>query len=90
MIVSEEKKLEARTFYLEALKLLQESGMDFMRGGMVMDTKDLDIFCLPADLSQDPEILCEKWLGYRTYGCAVAGEGFQKEIFHGYHFQFSQ
>jgi len=63
MIVTEEQKSEAQAFYREAIMLLEESGADFMLGGgfatfhytgMFRDTKDLDVFCLPADY---PKIL---------------------------------
>ncbi|MBD0289590.1 MAG: hypothetical protein ICV79_29845, partial [Flavisolibacter sp.] len=73
MGVTEEQKKEARTFYQEALKLLQESGIDFLLGGafalfhytgIYRDTKDLDIFCRPGDYQKLLKFFRDK--GFRT------------------------
>ncbi|MBD0279335.1 MAG: nucleotidyltransferase [Flavisolibacter sp.] len=73
MAVTEEQKKEARAFYQEALKLLQESGIDFLLGGafalfhytgIYRDTKDLDIFCRPGDYQKLLKFFIDK--GFRT------------------------
>lgn len=57
MIMTDEQKQEAYSFYHEALSILVESGEDFLLGGgfalfhytgLFRDTKDLDIFCTPT------------------------------------------
>ena len=63
MVVTEERKKEAHSFYREALLLLKESGAEFMLGGafatfhytgVYRDTKDLDVFCRSSEY---PKIL---------------------------------
>lgn len=66
-------KQELTTIYKDALKLLLDSGCDFMIGGgfavvhytgIFRDTKDLDIFCKAGDY---PKLLkCFAGRGYRT------------------------
>lgn len=59
----QEKKKEARSYYREAIEMLQECGVEFMLGGafalrhytgIARDTKDLDVFCHSSDY---PKIL---------------------------------
>lgn len=73
MMTIEEQKKEAKEFYGEALKLLKESGANFMLGGafamfqytgIYRDTKDLDIFCKPSDYPTILKYFASK--GYRT------------------------
>ncbi|MGN6165119.1 MAG: nucleotidyltransferase [Flavisolibacter sp.] len=73
MIVTEEQKREAHSFYKEALELLKESGNPFLLGGafamfhhtgIYRDTKDLDIFCKPSDYPSILKFFADK--GYRT------------------------
>jgi hypothetical protein len=73
MNVTEEQKLEARSFYQEALVLLNESGIDYMLGGgfatfhytgIHRDTKDLDVFCKSTGYPKILKLFAEK--GYRT------------------------
>jgi predicted nucleotidyltransferase len=63
MTGTEEKKIEAHSFYKDALTLLNESGTDFMLGGgfasyhytgIERDRKDLDVFCKSSEY---PKIL---------------------------------
>jgi hypothetical protein len=58
MAMTDEKKLEARVFYKEALEQLDASGAEYMLGGAFAlyhytgihrDTKDLDVFCRSSD-----------------------------------------
>jgi hypothetical protein len=68
-----EQRKQAHAFYQEALKILKESGSDFMLGGafalfkytgIYRDTKDLDIFCKSSEY---PKILkCFADKGFRT------------------------
>lgn len=73
MIVQEKQKKEAHSFYAEALKELNECGAPFMIGGAFAlahytgihrDTKDLDIFCRPADCTRIVKHFANK--GYQT------------------------
>lgn len=73
MIIQEQYTPEARKFYAEALTILQESKIDFMVGGafavfhyadIYRDTKDLDVYCRPADFPAILRVFAEK--GYRT------------------------
>jgi hypothetical protein len=91
----EAQNREAHAFYKEALRLLHESGAEFMLGGafalfhytgIYRDTKDLDVFC---KFSEYPKIL--KFFagkGYRTeqtdarwLGKVFKGEYFMDIIF---------
>ncbi|UII31017.1 nucleotidyltransferase [Fulvivirga ulvae] len=77
----QKSKQDPDEFYSEALKLAKESGIDFMLGGgfavshytgIHRDTKDLDIFCRPADSNNllrffstkgyDTELTDVRWL----------------------------
>ncbi len=73
MIVTEEQKREAHTFYKEALDLLHASGSNFMLGGafamfkytgLYRDTKDLDVFCKPSEYPKIMKHFQEQ--GYKT------------------------
>src|SRR5688500_12897946 len=73
MIFTEEQKIEAHSFYSEALQGLTESGAQFMLGGafalfhhtgIYRDTKDLDIFCRSIDYPKILKHFAEK--GYQT------------------------
>jgi hypothetical protein len=73
MIFTEEQKIEAHSFYSEALQGLTESGAQFMLGGafalfhhtgIYRDTKDLDIFCRSTDYPKILKHFAEK--GYKT------------------------
>jgi len=73
MNVTEEQKTEARSFYQEALALLNGNGIDFMLGGgfatfhytgIHRDTKDLDVFCKSSEYPKILKLFAEK--GYRT------------------------
>lgn len=73
MIVTEEQKREANSFYKEAIELLHETGADFMLGGafamfhytgIYRDTKDLDIFCKASEYPKILKFFAEK--GYKT------------------------
>jgi hypothetical protein len=73
MVETEEQKIEAHAFYQEALKLLDESGADYMLGGafaifhytgIYRDTKDLDIFCKAVDFPKIMKHFADN--GYRT------------------------
>ena len=90
MIETEEQKLEAMAFYQEAITLLQESGADFLLGGgfatfhytgMFRDTKDLDVFCLPADY---PKIL--KHFSAKGYETQLTDVRWLAKIFKGDYF----
>ena len=90
MIVTEEEKIEAFVFYRESLELLHETGVDFMLGGafatfhytgLYRDTKDLDIFCKPADY---PHIL--KFFGARGYKTELTDVRWLAKIFKGEYF----
>jgi hypothetical protein len=73
MIVTEDQKTEARSFYQEAISLLNESGADFMLGGgfatnhytgIYRDTKDLDVFCKSTEYPKILKLFADK--GYQT------------------------
>lgn len=73
MIFTEEQKIEAHSFYSEALEGLTESGAQFMLGGafalfhhtgIYRDTKDLDIFCRSTDYPKILKHFADK--GYKT------------------------
>jgi hypothetical protein len=73
MIFTEEQKIEAHSFYSDALRGLTESGAQFMLGGafalfhhtgIYRDTKDLDIFCRSTDYPKILKHFGEK--GYKT------------------------
>jgi|ERR1044072_534159 hypothetical protein len=73
MIITAQQHTEAHAFYREALLLLQESGARFMLGGafamfqytgIYRDTKDLDVFCAPAEYPKILKYFAAK--GYRT------------------------
>lgn len=90
MIVTEEQKLEARTFYREAITLLQECGVDFLLGGgfamfhytgMFRDTKDLDVFCRASDY---PKIL--KHFSQKGYETQLTDVRWLAKIFKGEYF----
>lgn len=68
-----ESKQDPNLFYTQALKIVKESGVDFMLGGgfavchytgMYRDTKDLDIFCKPSDYNEILKVFTKK--GYNT------------------------
>jgi len=74
MIPKEHQNNTSHVFYKEALLHLQESGVPFMLGGafamfhytgIYRDTKDLDIFCAPADYPAILKLFAAKE-GYRT------------------------
>lgn len=90
MITTEKQKKEAHAFYREALKLLQESGADFMLGGafalfhytdIYRDTKDLDIFCRSKDY---PKIL--KFFGDKGFKTELSDVRWLAKIFKGEYF----
>ena len=71
--VNGERTKEARAFYRESLRLLDETGAEYMLGGgfalyhytgIVRDTKDLDIFCRSSDYTKILKYFSEK--GYET------------------------
>lgn len=73
MTVKEAQKKEARSYYKDAIGLLQECGIQFMLGGafalrhytgIYRDTKDLDIFCRSTDYPKILTHFAEK--GYHT------------------------
>jgi hypothetical protein len=73
LIVTEEQKLEANTFYKEALEILNESGAQYMLGGafaifhytgIYRDTKDLDVFCKASAYPKLLKTFAQK--GYKT------------------------
>lgn len=70
---TEEETDTARSFYREAVELLNASGSDFMIGGgfamkhytgIYRDTKDLDIFCKPSEYPKIMKHFAEN--GYKT------------------------
>lgn len=70
---TEEQVIEAKTFYREALQMLNESGASYMLGGafaffhytgIFRDTKDLDVFCKASEYPKIMKFFSEK--GYRT------------------------
>lgn len=90
MIVTEEQRRESQAFYKEALQLLDECGVEFMLGGAFAmfqytgihrDTKDLDIFCRPADYPKILKFFAEK--GYETvlYDVRWLAKVFKGEFF---------
>jgi hypothetical protein len=69
MSITENQKLETTAFYTEVLKILHENHLNFMLGGgfamyhytgVERDTKDLDIFCKPAEYPKILKLLAEK------------------------------
>src|SRR4051812_47548318 len=73
MVVTEEQKKEAHAFYQQALKLLDESGAQYMLGGafamfhysgIYRDTKDLDVFCKPTEYPKILKFFADK--GFKT------------------------
>ncbi|WP_207493508.1 nucleotidyltransferase [Aridibaculum aurantiacum] len=73
MIITDEQKKEAHAFYKEALTILNECDARYMLGGgfamfhytgIYRDTKDLDIFCKPADYPKFLKHFADK--GYKT------------------------
>ena len=73
MVLTEEQRKEAHAFYKEALEELNASGVPYMLGGafamfqytgIYRDTKDLDIFCKPADYPKILKHFADK--GYKT------------------------
>lgn len=90
MILTSENKLEAHTFYKDAIIMLQESGADFMLGGafatfhytgVYRDTKDLDVFC---KASEYPSIL--KHFASKGYATELTDVRWLAKIFKGDHF----
>ena len=90
MIVTEEQKTEAFAFYEEALTLLEECGAEYMLGGgfatfhyteMFRDTKDLDIFCRPADY---PRIL--KFFAAKGFETQLTDVRWLAKVFKGEYF----
>lgn len=68
-----EPRVEAQQFYKSSLELLQENEIDFMLGGgfalyhytgISRDTKDMDIFCKPADYPKILKLFADH--GYET------------------------
>jgi hypothetical protein len=68
----QEQRQAAETYYADAIDRLIASGLSFMVGGayamrqyagVVRDTKDLDVFCLPGDHPELLEVLADA--GYR-------------------------
>lgn len=73
LIVTEEQKLEANSFYKEAMEVLNESGAEYMLGGafailhytgIYRDTKDLDVFCKASAYPKFLKTFAKK--GYKT------------------------
>lgn len=73
LIVTEEQKLEANSFYKEAMEVLNESGAEYMLGGafailhytgIYRDTKDLDVFCKASAYPKFLKTFAQK--GYKT------------------------
>lgn len=69
MTLTPDPKTEARTFYREALEILNESGIEYLMGGgfalthytgIQRDTKDLDIFCRPHDSNRILKYFAER------------------------------
>jgi hypothetical protein len=90
MIVTEEQRKEAHTFYKEALEILQECGAPFMLGGafalfhhtgIFRDTKDLDVFCKSRDYAKILKTFFEK--GYHT---ELTDVRWLAKVFHGEYF----
>ncbi|MDQ3100030.1 MAG: nucleotidyltransferase, partial [Bacteroidota bacterium] len=74
--VNGERTEGARAFYREALKLLDETGAEFMLGGgfalyhftgIVRDTKDLDIFCRSSDYTKILKYFAEQGYEVQLY-----------------------
>jgi hypothetical protein len=70
----EEPPSETRNFYLRSLALLDQAKIPFLIGGgyamshytgIIRHTKDLDVFCRPADCDRILDVLAEEG-GYRT------------------------
>src|ERR1043165_9989626 len=90
MIVTEDKRKEARTFYREALELLHESGSNFMLGGafsmfhhtgIYRDTKDLDVFCKPSEYPQILQHFAEKGFVTQLYDVRWLAKIFKGDYF---------
>lgn len=90
MIVTEEQKKEAHSFYKEALEGLNESGAPYMLGGafalfhhtgIYRDTKDLDVFCRSGDY---PKIM--KYFSARGYRTELTDARWLAKIFKGDYF----
>lgn len=90
MIVTKEQRKAAQQFYKEALDLLKQTGVDFMLGGafamfhytgIYRDTKDLDIFCRPADYPKILKFFAEKGYEAVTYDVRWLAKVFKGEYF---------
>ncbi len=90
MIVTEEQRQASQEFYKEALDLLKESGVEFMLGGafamfhytgIYRDTKDLDIFCKPADYPKILKFFSERGYEAVTYDVRWLAKVFKGEYF---------
>lgn len=86
----EQKKEEARAFYQQALKLLDESGAEYMLGGAFAlfhytdihrDTKDLDIFCRSTDYSKILKYFAEQGFETQLYDVRWLAKVLQGEYF---------
>lgn len=86
----EEKGLETRAFYAEAIDLLNESGCEYMLGGafsmfhhtgIYRDTKDLDIFCRPADYPKILKFFADKGFHTQLYDVRWLAKIFRDEYF---------
>ena len=85
-----EPPAEAVGFYVESLKLLQESGIPFLLSGtyalscftgITRPTKDLDVFCKPSDA---PKIL--GFFQERGFGIEMEDERWIGKVWKGDHF----
>ncbi|HYC83775.1 MAG TPA: nucleotidyltransferase [Chryseosolibacter sp.] len=89
-ILTAENKLEAHSFYKDAILMLQETGSDFMLGGafatfhytgVYRNTKDLDVFC---KASEYPTIL--KHFASKGYVTELTDVRWLAKIFKGDYF----
>lgn len=83
-------KPDANQFYSEALKLVKESGIDFMLGGgfavshytdIHRDTKDLDIFCRPEDSNSILHFFSKKGFGTELTDVRWLAKIFKDDIY---------
>jgi hypothetical protein len=90
MIETEEQRRESKAFYKEALTLLDETGVPYMLGGafslfqhtgIYRDTKDLDVFCKPADYTTILKYFAEKGFTTQLYDVRWLAKIFKGEYF---------
>lgn len=86
----EETGLDTRAFYAEALDLLNESQCEYLLGGafamfhhtgIYRDTKDLDIFCRPADYPKILKFFADKGFHTQLYDVRWIAKIFREEYF---------